>query len=157
MDRVLDVCCGSKMFWFDKNNPEAVFVDIREESHILCDDRALEISPDMKADFRDLPFDDNTFKLVVFDPPHLERAGENSWMLKKYGRLGEDWRNDLTKGFKECFRVLDDNGVLIFKWNEVQIPLSQILKLTDKSPLFGHRTGRQAKTHWVCFINPCKQ
>ena len=30
MDKIiLDACCGSRMFWFDKNNPAALFVDIR--------------------------------------------------------------------------------------------------------------------------------
>ncbi len=23
--RVLDACCGSRMFWFDRENPDAVF------------------------------------------------------------------------------------------------------------------------------------
>lgn len=79
---VLDPCCGSRMFWFDKNDQRCLFGDIREESHILCDGRALEIKPDMQIDFRNLPFPDNTFKLVVFDPPHLEWAGESSWIGK---------------------------------------------------------------------------
>lgn len=30
MKRVLDPCCGSRMFWFDKNNPDVEFCDIRE-------------------------------------------------------------------------------------------------------------------------------
>ena len=25
--RVLDACCGSRMFWFDPNNPDADYVD----------------------------------------------------------------------------------------------------------------------------------
>lgn len=24
---ILDACCGSRMFWFDKHNPFALFVD----------------------------------------------------------------------------------------------------------------------------------
>jgi hypothetical protein len=71
--RALDPCCGSKMFWFDNENPDVLFGDIRSESHILCDGRKLEISPDQRIDFRDLPFGDGTFKVVVFDPPHLLR------------------------------------------------------------------------------------
>lgn len=26
---VLDVCCGPKLFWFDRNDPRAVFLDKR--------------------------------------------------------------------------------------------------------------------------------
>jgi ubiquinone/menaquinone biosynthesis C-methylase UbiE len=59
---ILDVCCGSKMFYFDKQNPNVLFGDIRKETHILCDGRKLEINPDIELDFRNLPFPDNTFK-----------------------------------------------------------------------------------------------
>ena len=36
---ILDVCCGGRMFWFDKHNPDVLFSDIREEEHLLCDGR----------------------------------------------------------------------------------------------------------------------
>lgn len=147
--KILDVCCGSKMFWFDKNREDTVYMDIREYEDILCDGRKLEIKPDIVADFRNIPFKENSFKLVVFDPPHLLRAGENSWLKKKYGRLGEEWENDIKKGFEECFRVLEPYGILIFKWNEEQIKLSEILKLTNIRPLFGNK---RAKTHWLVFM-----
>lgn len=130
---ILDMCCGSRMFWFDKQDPRALFADIRSEQHTLCDGRSLVISPDIIADFRALPFADASFPIVVFDPPHLERVGENAWMGKKYGRLNKDtWRDDLCAGFEEAFRVLRPHGVLIFKWNETQIPVSQILALITK-------------------------
>jgi len=50
-------------------------------------------------DFRKIPYVDNFFKLIVFDPPHMNSLGKNSWMAKKYGVLGETWRDDLRKGF----------------------------------------------------------
>lgn len=87
-----------------------------------CATGAAWLSADIIADFRALPFADASFPIVVFDPPHLERVGENAWMSKKYGRLNKDtWRDDLRAGFEEAFRVLRPHGVLIFKWNEVQI------------------------------------
>jgi len=91
-------------------------------------------------------------KLAVFDPPHLVKAGENGWMAKKYGKLNSNWKSELAKGFSECFRVLDDFGILIFKWNETQIKVSEILKLTDVKPLFGHISGKRSNTHWICFM-----
>ncbi|HHW80406.1 MAG TPA: SAM-dependent methyltransferase, partial [Bacteroidales bacterium] len=106
------------MFWFDKENENVVFMDNRELEDTLCDGRKLSIKPDVIADFRDIPYSDNTFKLVVFDPPHLIRAGKNSWLAKKYGVLGETWPQDIKQGFDECMRVLDMYGVLVFKWNE---------------------------------------
>lgn len=150
--KVLDPCCGSRMFWFDPQNPVAVFGDIRRESHVLCDGRALEIAPDMDVDFRAMPFADGSFKLVVFDPPHLRKAGQEGWQCKKYGVLGAEWRDDLRKGFAECFRVLAADGVLIFKWAETQIRVSEILALTPHKPLFGHISGKRSNTHWITFM-----
>lgn len=149
---ILDVCCGSRMFYWDKTNPEVLFSDIRSEEHTLCDGRRLEINPDVVADFRDLPFEDAKFRLVVFDPPHLNKLGKSSWMAMKYGVLGLDWRTDLQQGFKEAFRVLEEKGILIFKWNENQIKVSEILKLTPYAPLFGHKSGRRGETIWLCFM-----
>ena len=154
MKPVLDPCCGSRMMWFDKTDQRCLFGDTRVASHDLKDrhyQRHLEIHPDVQLDFRNLPFANNSFKVVVFDPPHLIRAGRKSWLALKYGRLGADWRDDIKKGFSECFRVLEHDGVLIFKWSEVQIKVSEILSLTTEKPLFGHPTGR-GKTHWFAFL-----
>ncbi len=149
MKKILDACCGSKMFWFDRTNESVLFMDNRELSTTLCDGRILEIKPDVVADFRDMPFPDNSFYLVVFDPPHLLNIGDNAWMAKKYGKLGRGWQNDIRQGVNECMRVLKPNGTLIFKWNEEQIKLSEILKIIDYKPLFGNR---RAKTHWLVFM-----
>lgn len=149
---ILDPCCGSRMFWFDPSNQGVLFGDIRSEQHTLCDGRALNITPDVQMDFRDMPFEDGTFRLVVFDPPHLRTAGRKSWLGLKYGILSDDWKDDIGRGFSECFRVLKDEGILIFKWAEVQIPVSQILALTDQNPLFGHKYGKRNGTHWMAFM-----
>ena len=150
MDKhILDVCCGSRMFWFDKKNEDTIYMDIRELEDTLCDGRKLTIKPDIIGDFRNIPFEDNTFKMVVFDPPHLEKVGENSWLAKKYGKLNDTWPTDIKKGFNECMRVLEKYGVLIFKWNEEQIKLKKILELIDYKPLIGNR---RAKTHWLVFM-----
>lgn len=153
MKRILDVCCGSKMFWFDKENPDVEFCDKRVvEKHEYYPGRHIEINPDTVCDFTALPFKDNTYKLVVFDPPHLTWAGKASWMALKYGRLEENWREMIRKGFEECFRVLDQDGVLVFKWSEVQITLHEVLKLCPQEPLFGNRSGKHNNTHWLCFM-----
>jgi len=146
---ILDACCGSKMFWFDKENEDVLFMDNREMETTLCDDRKLEINPDIVADFRNMPFEDESFYMVVFDPPHLVNVGDSSWLAKKYGKLGDLWPYDIRQGFNECMRVLKPNGILIFKWNEEQIPLKEILETIDYKPLFGNR---RSKTHWLSFI-----
>lgn len=150
MKPIIDVCCGSKMFWFDKNNNNVIFMDHRELEDTLCDGRKLIIKPDIIGDFREIPYEDNSFKLVVFDPPHLVKIGEKSWMAKKYGKLNkETWPQDIKCGFEECMRVLEPYGILIFKWNEEQIKLREILKLVEYKPLFG---DRRSKTHWLVFM-----
>lgn len=126
-------------------------MDLRDEKHTLCDGRTLEIKPDVIGDFRAMPFGDGAFRLVVFDPPHLLHAGENSWLAKKYGKLNkETWREDLKAGFRECFRVLELDGILVFKWCEEQVSTAEVLKLSIRKPLFGHRRG---KTVFLVFIN----
>lgn len=152
--KILDACCGSRMFWFDKANPEVLFADIRTESHTLCDGRQLVIKPDMELDFRNMPFQDNTFKMVVFDPPHLKKLGKDSWMAKKYGVLLPTWELDIKAGFNECMRVLQPEGTLIFKWNEAQVTLNKVLEVIGGGykPLFGHVTGRHGRTIWMCFM-----
>ena len=146
------------MFWFDRSDSRAVFVDNRREVHVLADksskggSRTLSISPDIQADFTNLPFPNDLFSVVIFDPPHLTRAGKRGWQAKKYGKLDGDWRAMLRKGFEECFRVLKKDGTLIFKWNEHDVPVSQILALTPHKPLIGQRCGKTAKTHWIIFL-----
>ena len=155
---VLDPCCGSRMFWFDRKNPSVVYADKRRERHDLKDKsssggfRSLIVDPDLVADFTNLPFPDNRFAMVVFDPPHLLRNGVKGWLAKKYGKLGEDWREDIRKGFAECFRVLRPEGTLIFKWNEHEIPVSAILACTPSKPLIGNRCGKTAKSHWIVYM-----
>ena len=153
--KIIDVCCGGKMFYFDKNEDRVLFCDKRRIQTQLCDGRDFEVNPDVLADFTDLPFEDNSFKMVVFDPPHLKKAEDKEptgWQHIKYGCLQGDWKEMLRKGFSECFRVLENYGFLIFKWNETDIRVSEILKLTDKKTIFGHISGKRSNTHWICFM-----
>ncbi len=140
------------MMWFDKQNPLAVYMDCRDAEYTLCDGRRLEVHPDVVADFRQMPFPDGSFRLVVFDPPHLKKLGENAWMAKKYGRLLPTWETDIKAGFDECMRVLENYGVLIFKWNETRVTVKRILEIISAKPLFGHKSGKASKTHWMCFM-----
>lgn len=153
MKKILDACCGSRMFWFDKENKNVDFCDLRVLEDTLCDGRTLEIKPDIVCDFTSLPMKDNTYYLVVFDPPHLIKVGDNSWLAKKYGKLPKDnWQEILQKGFLECMRVLKPNGTLIFKWNENDVSVSTIIDVIGQTPLFGHKSGKREKTHWLCFM-----
>ncbi|MHB9953132.1 class I SAM-dependent methyltransferase [Ligilactobacillus murinus] len=148
--KILDVCCGSRMFWYDKQESHTTYMDIRRYHEELPTGHVINVDPDIQADFRSIPFADETFDLVVFDPPHLIHAGPNSWLAKKYGTLDKNhWPDDLKRGFDECNRVLKPNSTLIFKWNEDQIKFRDVIKVFGRKPIFG---DRRSKTRWSVFL-----
>jgi hypothetical protein len=156
---ILDACCGGRMFWFNKHHPNAIYIDnaprtkgcVPSRPEFCCE-------PDIVMDFTKLEFPDKRFRLVVFDPPHLKSLTETSQLRQKFGVLNaQTWRFDLKKGFRECWRVLDDYGILIFKWNEEEIKSKDVLELFGVEPLFGHTTGSKSKTKWYCFIKLPKE
>jgi len=150
---ILDPCCGGRMFWFDKQNPDVLFCDNREFSGDLwrCV-RPFEVKPDIIADVTALPFEDESFWHVVFDPPHLTHAGEKSWIGRKYGTLPKNWKLFIKAGFCECWRVLKINGTLVFKWNENSVTVGDIIKAIGREPLYGQKVREGNKTHWLCFV-----
>lgn len=82
--KILDVTCGSRTIWFDKNHPAAIYCDKRDEEYTGVwkstqrdSERTCYVHPDIVCDFAALPFDDNSFALVVFDPPHLKKSVRN--------------------------------------------------------------------------------
>jgi len=157
MKKIIDVCCGPKGMWFDKNESRTIFMDNRKEQHIVCVRKngksdTITITPDIIGDFTKINFPDSTFCLVVFDPPHMKRKNPGSVLSLQYGVLYDNWKEIISGGFSECFRVLKPNGILIFKWCEYSIKISDVLKLTNQKPLFGHRVGKRLNTHWVCFM-----
>ena len=150
--------CGSRTIWFNKNHPATIYCDIRREDMDLYFGKArtskhtMHVDPDIQCDFTNLPFPDDSFSLVVFDPPHLIKAKETAWLVKKYGKLDEMWPQMLHDGFAEGIRILKPDGVLIFKWSEYDIPAEKVWKAIGQKPLFGHHSGRKSKTFWGCFM-----
>ena len=112
---ILDVTCGGRQIWFDKEEPHTIYCDRRREEWegdfgTVKKHRHLIIDPDVLCDFTDLPFESETFNLVVFDPPHIENLTESAWMRKAYGSLDGDWKPMIHDGFSECMRVLKVGG-----------------------------------------------
>ncbi len=149
---ILDACCGSRMFWFDKSNKNVLFADIRSDVFKSSNGTETEVKPDIVADFRNMPFADNTFYHVVFDPPHRNDNADDHWMTHQYGQLFPTWETDIRKGFDECMRVLKPGGTLIFKWHEKNILVKKILALLPIEPLYGHKSGKRSNTHWLAFV-----
>lgn len=149
---ILDVCCGGKLFYFDKGHPDLIDCDIRYERDLrFAPNGVLSVMPHIISDFSALPFKSEYFSLVIWDPPHLKKIGKTSFLFKKYGRLPSYWESLIRAGFDECWRVLRVRGTLIFKWNTEQVSLPAILKCFPIVPLLGHRTTKNLKTHWIVF------
>jgi hypothetical protein len=80
MDKtVLDVCCGPRGFWFDKQDDRALYLDKRRETHVdvyKCGIKTNVIDPDIIGDFTNIDQPDETFWHIVFDPPHISRKSQ---------------------------------------------------------------------------------
>jgi SAM-dependent methyltransferase len=134
---------GHRAIWFNRLQAETVFVDIRPETH-----------PTVLADTTQLPFPDNWFDLIVFDPPHMTH-GEGSTMAKYYSAFPAEVIRDLVqKSGAEAFRVVKTDGLMAFKWNDHDVRLPRILLLMEGwEPLFGQKVaGRslhRSGSYWV--------
>jgi len=139
---ILDATCGGRHLWVDKERADTVYVDRRVLPKGTIPIRNnWNVTPDVVADFTALPFADETFDLVVFDPPHIIRSKPSkSFLRTKYGELTPDtWAAVLRKGFDECWRVLRSPGTLHFKWAEGNVPLKDVLRLFPVQPLFKNK------------------
>ena len=156
--KILDVTCGARSIWFNKNHPLAIYCDQRSgkvnknfgKKHGGY--KTIVVNPDVQCDFTHLPFEDESFVLVVFDPPHMARLSETSWVRAAYGNLPSEWHKLIRDGFHECMRVLKADGVLIFKWSSVEFTTREVIDAIGVEPLFGHHSGKKSNTHWLCFM-----
>lgn len=154
---ILDACCGAKGWWIQKNHPNVIYMDIRKEKKGFIAFRPnTEIQPDVQADYKNIPFPDKSFKLIAWDPPHLNQAeSKTDLYLLHYGVLKQKgWEKDLRKAFDELWRVLDDYGVMIFKWSDQRIPFKDVLNIFPEKALFGTTSNQRknSKTRYFTFI-----
>jgi len=159
---ILDACCGCRMMWENKNHPNVIFMDIRkEEKGFIKEQPNYEVNPDIIGDFTNLPKEikDKRFKLIVWDVPHFRSRKLTGVFLKKFGGLHpETWQSDLKKGFDELWRVLDNYGILIFKFSDYHIKFEKALSLFPVKPLFYNsmnsmrNEGNKSETRWFCFM-----
>ena len=149
--KILDACCGGRHFWIDKTNPNVLFMDIRKESKgFIKEQPNFEINPDFIGDFRETTFKDNCFKHICWDIPHKIKK-DTGIIVKKYGYLGENWREDLTEGFNELWRVLDDYGTLCLKFADFDVSIKELLSLFSEKPMYGTITKKGVNNSY-CFV-----
>ena len=102
---ILDACCAGRMFYFNKKDPRVLFQDIRDTGINLVDGRVYSIHPDIKGDFTNMQFPDESFSMVIFDPPHLIRV------LKHEGFLIFKW-NDTDIPISKILALTDEKPIL---------------------------------------------
>jgi SAM-dependent methyltransferase len=160
--KILDATAGMRGIWYQKNHPFVTFLDIRKgvydsktKNAKFSSRRRTRVNPDVVADWCDVPFPDNHFDMVIFDPPHIfgNRGTVLSGLEVRYGKMFKDnWKQIFKDGIKELFRVLKPKGVFILKWCESHKSLDEILSLFPYKPMVGTRTGQANKNHWVMFL-----
>ena len=120
--------------------------------------RVINVNPNIVAEWKNAPFPDNHFDMIVFDPPHLieNRDKKNlSSLNKSYGMLYKDnWKRELKLGIRKLFDILKPEGVFVFKWCENSAKVQEVLKFFPYKPLFGSNTKSKGHTSnfWILFI-----
>jgi len=168
-EEILDPTAANRSIWLDgnKDRDDTLYCDIRREDAGFVEDAMdsnrnpnYEIEPDDIQDFRDLQYPDESFNLIVFDPPHAIRPdGMESLtgiITRKWGALhAETWQSDLKQGFLELWRVLNPGGTLVFKFSDESADFEDVLRLAPVSPLFGTaQTNGTVETRWFVFYKP---
>lgn len=182
--RILDATAGNRTMWKTKESQFILFADIEPD---------LEIKPDKIMDCTKTGFPDKYFNIVFFDPPHGwgKKPGLSLLSIKNMRELeAYPWpRKDMTRrskkarpyygwdkfqtkigllGFihksqEEFYRILENDGVLWFKWSEAKITLGKIqvffkkwrvmLQIPVCSPSRENWKGKKEKrTYWIMFM-----
>ena len=152
---ILDMTCGPRMTWFQKDRPDVIYCDKRQFEETKYGQQ-IKVHPDVICDSRRLPFGDNTFSGAYFDPPHIVRFNNMSWMAKKYSMLFTTWKEDLKECMNEAHRVTKPGSLICVKWSEIEIPKEDLFESIGL-PCFGTRTGKNNKTWWLVYISEDKQ
>jgi len=106
--RIIDVTHNDGSMWVGTAfAPTRVDVDPQYQAMGFCD---------VTADCRQLPFPASSYDCIVFDPPHITDAGDDSIMGMRYGTLPGENISDLFEPFlREAHRLLAPDGVVIAK------------------------------------------
>jgi len=161
--KILDATAGFRGIWYQKNHPYVTFMDKRNvrgrsSNKKIASQRKFKINPDVISEWKDAPFPNDYFDMIIFDPPHLiisRDHGKLSSMQKQYGYLYKDnWKQEIKNGVKKLFDCLKDDGIFILKWCENNAKIEDVLKLFPYKPLFGSNTKSKGHTQnfWIVFI-----
>ena len=170
---ILDATAGNRAMWQKKQAEPIIYIDI---------EKRLQRKPTIFADNTNTPFLSKSFSTIFYDPPHSWRSytSRHSYPSKAllrskypskkstpqyYGWDKYDSRQAIIKHIHlaqvEFQRILKDDGLLWFKWSEVELTLRRVLVLFDdwiklmilyiSDPT---QTAGNVQTYWVCL---CKK
>lgn len=126
--------------------------------------------PHVKGDFTMAPFRTGSFRLILWDPPHL--SGPSNLLLarmndaKSFVDAAHTWRvfgwfdnighmrKQLYLAFREIDRLLTPDGVAIFKWSPRMKPLKWALSLRPSTLTVirvHERKSRGYSTKWPTY------
>jgi len=150
---MLDVTAGNRMMWQDKEHPLFVFMD--KNIHASR-------PPNVFGVWEHLPFRDDSFETVFFDPPHKFNRRSGFWADPKSSNYyGADIRREklvsgIYRGTRELLKVAKR---LCFKWCDDEISLGRILSLIPREWIEVNRwCDNKVRAHgnftwWLTFIN----
>jgi len=161
--KILDATCGFRGIWYIKKHPLVTYMDKRK---CIIDAKEkngaiYNINPDVVSEWKDTPFPDGYFDVVIFDPPHkfIHRDSKKKLGVieQEYGLFYyETWQNEIKTGVAKLFDVLKPGGLFILKWNENMKPVKEVIKLFPYPPAFGTRQNQPIKgvknSHWIFFL-----
>jgi hypothetical protein len=160
-DRIADVTWGKGVFWkeVDKSKFEIVGSDIKTGT-----------------DFRELPYEDNSFSHSVIDPPYA-RIENLKGMKDCYNTTRYTKHEDIIKlyqdGIKELTRVTKSGGFILCKcqdeiygckqqWSHIEIyniaielglyPKDLFILVNDKKPKANYKQQHARKVHSYLWI-----
>jgi hypothetical protein len=111
-ERILDATVNVGRFWVGSSRP-VIGMDINPM-----------YEPDVIGDHTDMPFEDNSFDVVVYDPPHIPNQGrDRSRDFNTRFGLGDKSPSQNGYNFShlyppfmtEAYRVLESEGILLCK------------------------------------------
>jgi len=163
---ILDATCGPKGMYHGLTRQftteEIIFIDVRKGTFtsINYPDKSVTVQPDILADDRHLPFRDNTFTLIIFDPPHGQYSMK-SYLGPRFGGLtSRELRYLFIYANIEFHRVLKTPGYLLIKCVDsddydykVKRAFTNFKLLLDiKYPSQAHTKGSKTNTHWLLYV-----
>lgn len=148
---ILDVTVGARKIyrgWDKKLNDPLIGIDVRKGDFSVPKLKSqwaeikIVIEPTVLADMKHLPFQDNVFEAIIFDPPHMD-VGLDTWLGKKWGSWNQNETIQTLRQVNcEFFRVLKKlGGFLILKVMPRQFPLYETLltNFTFFLPIYTYR------------------